>query len=310
MKLFLTPLSHFSRKVSRELRAAARGIPTPSRSGTHLQNEVRRGEFSSRSRSKLFNQLLAPDVEFASNTRSSNQNESSSGSHWKREDVFHRSLRQSTSIRVGLLVFLQLLWAVTREEHNAFAALDARRPVYRSEQHMVRKDLDELLATIGVFRSFPSGDGLPRRPPVAADWSGMLSTVESRASARPAPPPKEKAHALMMSARNDRNEVRSRRLVRGILAVVILSLAMAPGAAAGSENVSASGQVSPLLDAMLLRPLGLVAVVGGAALFLVSVPIVLMTRPSEMSIPFEMLVMKPVRYTWIDPLGDHAAPVD
>ena len=32
----------------------------------------------------------------------------------------------------------------------------------------------EMLATIGVFRSFPSGDGLPRRPPVAADWSGMF----------------------------------------------------------------------------------------------------------------------------------------
>ena len=100
----------------------------------------------------------------------------------------------------------------------------------------------------------------------------------------------------------------ARRLLASVLAVLALSLVMAPSAAALGNNLDASGQVNPVIDILLLRPLGIVATAHGVAFFLVAAPIVALTRPSELGVPFEWLVMKPVRYTWIDPLGDHASP--
>ena len=35
-------------------------------------------------------------------------------------------------------------------------------------------------------------------------------------------------------------------------------------------------------------------------------PILAITRPTDIAAPIELLIMKPVRYTWVDPLGDHS----
>jgi len=117
----------------------------------------------------------------------------------------------------------------------------------------------------------------------------------------------------MISARNDRTTgrfSRVRRVTAFLLAVLTVTLAAAPNASAKQANLDARGQVSPVTDVLLLRPLGIGATVAGAGLFLVAVPIVAITRPTQIGVPWEWLVMKPVRYTWLDPLGDHAHPVD
>jgi hypothetical protein len=62
------------------------------------------------------------------------------------------------------------------------------------------------------------------------------------------------------------------------------------------------------VDVLLLRPAGIAAAAGGLGLFVIAAPIVLITRPHEIGRPFEWLVMKPIRYTWMDPIGDHAQP--
>jgi hypothetical protein len=117
----------------------------------------------------------------------------------------------------------------------------------------------------------------------------------------------------MISARNDRTTgrfSRVRRVTAILLVVLTLTLATAPNAFAKAANRDARGQVSPVTDVLLLRPLGIGATLAGAGLFLLSVPIVAITRPTQIGIPWEWLVMKPVRYTWVDPLGDHAHPVE
>ena len=112
-----------------------------------------------------------------------------------------------------------------------------------------------------------------------------------------------------MSTRNDRTEprrVRARRVVAGVLAA--LTLAVAPSAVATPPNTDARGHVNPVVDVLLLRPAGIAAAAGGVGLFVIAAPIVLITRPHEIGRPFEWLVMGPIRYTWMDPIGDHAQP--
>jgi hypothetical protein len=56
---------------------------------------------------------------------------------------------------------------------------------------------------------------------------------------------------------------------------------------------------------MVFRPLGLVLTAGGAALSIVPCAFVAITRPTDIVKPLEMLVARPFRYTFLDPLGEH-----
>ena len=66
-----------------------------------------------------------------------------------------------------------------------------------------------------------------------------------------------------------------------------------------------AANASPVVDVMLLRPAGFVSLVVGSGLFLVTAPIVVLTRPHEIGKPFEQLVLRPAKYVWVDPLGGH-----
>ena len=59
------------------------------------------------------------------------------------------------------------------------------------------------------------------------------------------------------------------------------------------------------MDALILRPAGVISLVLGAALFVVVSPIVLITRPQDIGTPFQTLVGRPAKYVWVDPLGGH-----
>ena len=66
------------------------------------------------------------------------------------------------------------------------------------------------------------------------------------------------------------------------------------------------GATNVVFDALVLRPVGLVATIVGTVLFVVPVaPVVALTRPTDLSKPFDALVMRPLRYTFADPLGHH-----
>ena len=69
--------------------------------------------------------------------------------------------------------------------------------------------------------------------------------------------------------------------------------------------VMESEKVSPTVDLLLLRPVAFVTLVAGSALFVAALPIVALTRPTEIGVPFERLVVAPARYVWVDPLGSH-----
>ncbi len=101
---------------------------------------------------------------------------------------------------------------------------------------------------------------------------------------------------------------RVRRFLAASCALILL-LGVASPAYSSSESMRSmmrgSDPVSPVVDVLLLRPVALLSLAGGSALFLAALPIVAITRPHEIGKPFDRLVLAPARYIWMDPLGSH-----
>ena len=72
------------------------------------------------------------------------------------------------------------------------------------------------------------------------------------------------------------------------------------------ENPADDETSPPMFDLFVLRPVGIIGIGVGSALFLAPVaPLTLLTRPSDIGKPFDKLVVGPVRYVVADPLGQH-----
>ena len=91
-----------------------------------------------------------------------------------------------------------------------------------------------------------------------------------------------------------------------LVAVSLLLVQAAPAAAATGDGLENRGRTNLVADAIILRPLGLVAIGVGAAVWVVGVaPFVALTRPTDLGDSMDYLIMRPVRYTFADPLGHH-----
>ena len=89
-------------------------------------------------------------------------------------------------------------------------------------------------------------------------------------------------------------------------ALLLGPVGSAAAAALDDEGLQATEKDTPvLLDAFILRPVGLALTAIGAALFVPAAAVVGVTRPTEVGKPFQMLVANPFRYTFIDPIGQH-----
>jgi hypothetical protein len=53
--------------------------------------------------------------------------------------------------------------------------------------------------------------------------------------------------------------------------------------------------------------MGLLLIGAGALTFAMVAPFVAITRPTNIGKPFRSLIAVPVRYTFLDPLGEHPA---
>ena len=100
--------------------------------------------------------------------------------------------------------------------------------------------------------------------------------------------------------------------LRGLVATLVVCSFLAVSAAPASAVELASNRpeqersVNVLFDAFVLRPLGLVVTVSGAVAYgVIIAPLVAMTRPTDLGKPLKPLVLRPARYTFVDPLGEH-----
>jgi hypothetical protein len=95
-----------------------------------------------------------------------------------------------------------------------------------------------------------------------------------------------------------------------VAAALLLGSAGTAGAAVfEDEGMEAAKRDTPvLLDAFILRPVGLALTAIGTVLFVPAAAVVGATRPVDIGKPFQLLVANPFRYTFIDPLGQHGQP--
>src|SRR4030042_6448386 len=79
-----------------------------------------------------------------------------------------------------------------------------------------------------------------------------------------------------------------------VAAIVLLTSTIAFAGSGKDENIVA--------DVLVIRPVGLAAIVAGTAIFLVSLPVALITK--DVSTTAKQLVLNPFDYTFERPLGD------
>ena len=88
-------------------------------------------------------------------------------------------------------------------------------------------------------------------------------------------------------------------------AVVVVGTAT-PAFAFKDEGLAATERHTPVfIDAIVLRPLGLVMTAGGVVIGAVPTAFVALTRPTDIGKSLDYWVGTPFRYTFMDPLGQH-----
>jgi glucose uptake protein GlcU len=98
---------------------------------------------------------------------------------------------------------------------------------------------------------------------------------------------------------------RLRQIVAVTAAILLLSTVFSTSAMAYESYETDAANAPAAVDVLLLRPVGFISLIVGTGLFLITAPIVLITRPHEIGIPFNDLVVRPAKYLWVDPLGGH-----
>ncbi len=89
------------------------------------------------------------------------------------------------------------------------------------------------------------------------------------------------------------------------LAVGAVLLGSAAPAAAKEFATQDAHEVPIVFDVIFMRPMGLAMTALGTVAWLLTTPVVALTRPTDVMKPFDILVIKPAMFTFADPLGQH-----
>lgn len=95
---------------------------------------------------------------------------------------------------------------------------------------------------------------------------------------------------------------RIRRTLAAFATLLMLTASAVPAAAYENDE---QAKTPVVFDTVILRPLGVVTFLFGTTLFVASLPLVAVTRPQDIGVPFNALVAKPAIFVWGDELGDH-----
>lgn len=96
------------------------------------------------------------------------------------------------------------------------------------------------------------------------------------------------------------------RRILAVTATILLLSAVLSSSAMGEMRTQTDASNAPAaMDVLVLRPVGFISLLLGTALFFALAPMVLITRPHEIGIPFKELVVRPAKYLWADPIGGH-----
>lgn len=98
------------------------------------------------------------------------------------------------------------------------------------------------------------------------------------------------------------------RQLRRLSAVLALAAVLVtPAASFAGTNIDRVGEKGspPMVDALFLRPVGFLMLVASAGIFVPAAAVTAAVRPSELHVPYDILIRGPVQYVFVDPLGSH-----
>ena len=98
------------------------------------------------------------------------------------------------------------------------------------------------------------------------------------------------------------------RSVRQLLsAFALVALFAAPASAVNTQQIDHldSGFAPPMMDVLVLRPVGLVGLAVSGALWVPAEVMTLCVDPSDWKVPVDHLLTKPARFVFVDPIGSH-----
>ena len=96
-----------------------------------------------------------------------------------------------------------------------------------------------------------------------------------------------------------------RRPLVALLAAALLAAHASPAFAARQVGEIQYEPASIGMDMVILRPMGLVATAVGAVFAVPATFFTLITHPTQVGKPIDFFVMRPARYTFVDPIGSH-----
>jgi hypothetical protein len=96
------------------------------------------------------------------------------------------------------------------------------------------------------------------------------------------------------------------RIVSKFFVAALAAAVIAGPAAAGQQFTDVDGShAGPMFDVLVMRPVGLIGLGVGALLWLPAAAMTAAVQPTEIGKPTEMLIKKPYRYVFDDPIGTH-----
>ena len=97
-----------------------------------------------------------------------------------------------------------------------------------------------------------------------------------------------------------------RNVAAATFAVAALVTAATPALAFKDEGLAATERHTPVvIDALVLRPMGLMMTAGGIVVGAIPTAIVAVTRPTDIGKSLAYWVGRPFKYTFMEPLGQH-----
>lgn len=98
-----------------------------------------------------------------------------------------------------------------------------------------------------------------------------------------------------------------RSVRRFLAAFAVAALVASPAAAVTTQRVDKvdSEYAHPMVDVLVLRPLGLIGLCMSAVLWVPAEAMTLAVNPTEWYIPVHHLLAKPARFVFVDPIGSH-----
>jgi hypothetical protein len=98
-----------------------------------------------------------------------------------------------------------------------------------------------------------------------------------------------------------------RRIRNAFAVIAVAAMLLAPASSLASTSIDNIGEKGspPMVDVLLMRPLGMAMLLVSVGLYLPAAAITAVTRPSELGTTTDMLVREPARFVFVDPLGSH-----